>query len=114
MYLALKEKREPKKSISKPQIIYGTTSKIIDDDIYEGKRQFNKNCASCHALGKISCPDVLRLGMKYYDQNTFLNFVKNEIRERKTIYCDCDCKALPNLNNEKIEYIYKYITYSLN
>lgn len=114
MYLVLNENKTTTQIVEKPQSICGTTSKIINDDIIEGKRQFNINCAMCHPLNKKSTPNVLRLGMKHYDINLFSSYVKNVTRHRKNIYCVCSCKPFPNLDSEKINFIYKYITYSLN
>lgn len=97
----------------KPQAICGN-DKVLNENILEGKKEYNINCVMCHPIEKRTNPDVIRLGFKHYNLDTFKKYLKNKQRTRIHIYGDFVCQEFPDLNDKKIKYIYNYIAYSLN
>lgn len=90
------------------------TKNLLDDDALEGKRQFNINCSVCHRLQGIVDPPLLQNNFKNYTLETFRKFVKNEERLRENLFFRAECPPFKKLSNQKIEFIFKYLDYTLN
>ncbi|WP_248724665.1 c-type cytochrome [Seonamhaeicola sp. ML3] len=96
-----------------PQPICGN-ERILNDEQQEGKIIFNINCASCHQLKGNVDPPLLQNNFKNYTLERFQKFVTNEERNRENVFGNVECMSFPKLTEQKIEYVYRYITYSLS
>ncbi|TYA74061.1 c-type cytochrome [Seonamhaeicola marinus] len=103
----------PTANLQKTEFVCGTKSEL-DDDILEGKRQFNINCAMCHRLSGNVDPPLLQNNFKNYTLETFQKFLYNEERKRENLFKNVECMQFPNLSHQKIDYIYKYLDHSIN
>lgn len=78
-----------------------------------GQQLFYTNCLACHPLTGNIDPPLLQNKIKNYHLETFSKFVRNEERLRENTF-NAECIPFPNLNDDEIRNIFKYLIKVIN